>query len=249
MAVFRATPQPAGSDQYGTWDAAYLLGSLSSDERSEFESHLRGCSACSHSVSELADIPGLLALLDAEDFDDIDTIRESTRSHGATAAAPTIVALQPATRWRRRRHSPPAVITVAASLAAAAIVIGWLAFLPSDSPTSPPASAPAQSSALPMTPVRPSPLTATVSLAGHSRDTEIEMRCTYGQERDGAADGDDLAMVVVGRDGSHMQLTTWVGRSGVTASPAGVVALPVDQIAAVQIISAETGDVLLDRTF
>jgi hypothetical protein len=104
-------------------------------------------------------------------------------------------------------------------------------------------------STVPMTPVKPSPLTATVSLAGHSRETEIEMRCTYGQERGGTADDDDLAMVVVGRDGSRTRLTTWVGRTGVTTSPTGVIALPVDQIAAVQVISADTGDVLLNRTF
>jgi hypothetical protein len=115
--------------------------------------------------------------------------------------------------------------------------------------TSPPASPQAQTSALPMTPVTPSPLSATVSLVGHNRHTEIEMRCTYGQEHGGTADDDDLAMVVVGRDGSHTQLTTWVGRSGATASPAGVIALPVDQIAGVQVISAETGDVLLSRMF
>ncbi|HEX4560099.1 MAG TPA: zf-HC2 domain-containing protein [Mycobacterium sp.] len=240
----RATPPPAGDDKYRTWDAAYVLGSLAADERSEFEFHLRACSACSHSVSELADIPGLLALVDVDDFGDIDTIRESAKTHGAMA-----VALKPATRWRRAHHVPSAGITVAACIAAASIVIGGLAFLQSHSLTSPPASPQAQISALPMTAVRPSPLSATVSLAGHSRDTDIEMRCTYGQERDDTADGDDLAMVVVGRDGSHTQLTTWMGHSGVTATPAGVVALPLDQIAAVQIISAHTGDVLLNRMF
>lgn len=248
MAVFRATSQHAGTDKYRTWDAAYVLGSLSDDERIEFESHLRGCSACSHSVSELADIPGLLALVDVQDFEDIDTDSEPTRLHDAADVVPGRMA--PASRWRRRRYLPPAVISVAAFLAAAAIVVGGLAFLPFHSMTSPPSPQQAQMPALPMTPVRPSSLTATVRLAGHAGDTEIEMRCTYGQERDGAADDDDdLAMVVVGRDGSHTQLASWVGRSGVTASPAGVIALPVDQIAAVQVISAKTGDVLLNRMF
>lgn len=243
MAVFRGASQPTDGDKYRTWDAAYVLGSLSRDERGEFESHLRGCSACSRSVGELADIPRLLALLDAGD---IDTNFESTRSVGVTAVAPGIVAPQSARR-RWRHYSPPAAIAVAACLATVAVFIGGLAFLRLQSPTSPPQ---AQLSAAPMTPVRPSPLTATVSLASHRQDTEIEMSCTYGQERGGTADDDDdLAMVVVGRDGSHTQLTTWVGHTGATASPTGVIALPVDQIAAVQVISADTGDVLLNRTF
>ena len=238
MATLRATSQPSSSDKYRTWDAAYVLGSLSRDEQIEFESHLHGCPACSNSVSELADIPGLLALLDVHDFD---ALGESTTPHGATAVAPGIVGSRPA----RRRPALQAATTAAACIAALTFAIGGLAFLPSDSLTSPPA----QMSALPMTPVRPSPLTATVSLAGHSRDTEIQMRCTYGQEREGTADDDELAMVVVSRDGSRRQLTTWVGRSGAIASPAGVVELPIGQIAAVQVVSADTGEVLLNRTF
>ncbi|MDT5019219.1 MAG: hypothetical protein QOD39_5379, partial [Mycobacterium sp.] len=39
---------PRGGDQlhddrYATWDAAYVLGSLSDDERREYEAHLATC--------------------------------------------------------------------------------------------------------------------------------------------------------------------------------------------------------------
>ena len=38
---------PAGdSHDYATWDAAYVLGSLSSAERREFEAHLSVCPSC-----------------------------------------------------------------------------------------------------------------------------------------------------------------------------------------------------------
>ena len=243
MRTFRATSQPAGGDKYRTWDAAYVLGSLSREERIEFESHLRGCPACSSAVSELADIAGLLAQLDVRDFDALD---QSPRPHAATAVAPRLVGPTPV--WRR--PALQAALVAAACIAATAIVIGALAFLRSDSLTSPPpASSQAQMSALPMTPVRPSSLTATVSLVGRSGDTEIQMRCTYGQEPDGGADSDELAMVVVGRDGTRRQLTNWVGHSGTTTTPAGIVALPVGQIAEVQVVSADTGDVLLNRIF
>lgn len=39
-------------------------------------------------------------------------------------------------------------------------------------------------------------------------------------------------------------LATWIGRPGIVAAPAADLALPIDQIAAVQVISADTGDVL-----
>ena len=53
---------PAGaSHDYATWDAAYVLGSLSSADRREFEAHLSGCPICSQSVGELSGIPALLS--------------------------------------------------------------------------------------------------------------------------------------------------------------------------------------------
>jgi hypothetical protein len=52
----------------------------------------------------------------------------------------------------------------------------------------------------------------------------------------------------VGRDGSHTQLATWIVRPGIVASTAGSVALPVDEIASVQVVSADTGDVLLQTS-
>jgi hypothetical protein len=60
--------------------------------------------------------------------------------------------------------------------------------------------------------------------------------------------GDKLAMVVVGRDGSHSQLVTRVALTGVTATSAGSVSMVIDQIAAVEIVFAGPGDALLQRS-
>jgi hypothetical protein len=51
------------ADRYRDWDAAYVLGSLSSTERLEYEEHLAQCPRCSAAVAELAGLPGLLASL------------------------------------------------------------------------------------------------------------------------------------------------------------------------------------------
>ena len=59
---------------------------------------------------------------------------------------------------------------------------------------------------------------------------------------------DTLAMVVVGHDGSRTRLATWVANPRHTATPAGSISTPVDQIASVQVISADNGQVLLERT-
>jgi hypothetical protein len=79
------------------------------------------------------------------------------------------------------------------------------------------------------------------------------MNCTYPAEAGTSApDGDEppakLAMVVVGRDGNHDRLATWMAVKGVRATPDGSTSTPIDQIATVQIVSADTGNVLLQRT-
>ena len=53
--------------RYATWDAAYVLGSLSAADRREFEAHLAGCLDCRDAVAELSGMPALLSQLDSED--------------------------------------------------------------------------------------------------------------------------------------------------------------------------------------
>ena len=50
-------------DRYREWDAAYVLGALSADDRRDFERHLRTCRACAGAVAELAGLPGILSAL------------------------------------------------------------------------------------------------------------------------------------------------------------------------------------------
>lgn len=54
--------------EYGMWDAAYVLGSLSESDHHEFETHLDGCLLCRDAVTELSEMPALLSLLDDDDF-------------------------------------------------------------------------------------------------------------------------------------------------------------------------------------
>ena len=53
-------------DPFSDWDAAYVLGALSMDDRALFERHLVGCVSCAGAVAELAGIPGILTKLDTQ---------------------------------------------------------------------------------------------------------------------------------------------------------------------------------------
>jgi hypothetical protein len=143
-------------------------------------------------------------------------------------------------RWRRRRTR---VVTWVASTAAAAVLAiavfvglhGW-------------SSAPSQqvTASEPMAQVGTSLLTSTVAVSSQHWGTSINLRCVCLAPL--TAHHDTLAMVVLGRDGSQTRLATWVAVPGHTASPAGAISTPIDQIAAVQVVAADTGQVLLQRS-
>ena len=54
-------------DSFREWDAAYVLGALSAEDRRDFERHLPTCPACAAAVAELAGLPGILAVLPVAD--------------------------------------------------------------------------------------------------------------------------------------------------------------------------------------
>jgi hypothetical protein len=234
------------SDQYATWDAAYVLGALSDADRHEFEGHLNACPTCHRAVGELAGMPGLLAQLSREEVESIDA--SGSPDEGLSALRPEMLGSLLDEVSRRRRRARWLACTGGLA-AAAAVAIGLFVAIRPGPATSPPSPQTVVASALPMAPVTPSQLTATVNLVSHSWGTGIELNCTYAAEPPGQSDdGDRLAMVAVGRDGSHTRLSTWIARPGIVASTAGATSLPVDQIASVQVVSADTGVIFLQTS-
>ncbi|MGB3520655.1 MAG: carotenoid oxygenase family protein [Mycobacterium sp.] len=76
--------------EYGLWDAAYVLGSLSESDYREFETHLDGCLLCQDAVTELAEMPAVLSLLDEEDFTETDDVTADSEFTAGSAAAGVI---------------------------------------------------------------------------------------------------------------------------------------------------------------
>lgn len=229
--------------RYAMWDAAYVLGSLSAAERREFELHMRQCPACREAVAELSGVPALLSQLDRAE---VAAISESGTTAGTPLATPEmspelLPTLLEKVRWRRRRTR---ITAWAASAAAAAVLgVGVLVGVQGLSLTSPQQVTAASQ---PMAQVGTNLLASTVAVTGQHWGTSINLRCVCLAPLN--ARHDTLAMVVVGRDGSQTRLATWVAEPGHTATPAGSISIPVDQIAAVQVVSADNGQVLLQRS-
>lgn len=51
----------APTDPFREWDVAYVLGSLSPDDRQAYERHLEVCAPCEQAVCQLAGMTGLLS--------------------------------------------------------------------------------------------------------------------------------------------------------------------------------------------
>ena len=232
---------PSG-DRYVTWDAAYVLGSLSSAERREYEAHLEVCDRCRADVADLSGMPALLAMLDTADVEaltseqELPPLRPELRQQVLDRV-----------RWRRRaRLLTTAVVSMAAAVLAIGLVIAIrpeLVGLQSGTTT--------QSAAqeLPMTELVETPFSATVALSSFAWGTRIDMACSYGDwSGGGGPPPSNLGMVVVDRDGGRAQIATWLGMSGATALPSGNTPTPIADIASVQLVSADTGKVLLERT-
>jgi putative zinc finger protein len=228
-------------DRYVTWDAAYVLGSLSSNERREYEAHLETCARCRSAVAEISGIPALLAMMDLEDVRALDEQTTET-----PPLRPEVLdSILDKVRWRRRRSRwlTSAAVGVAAALLAVGVVIairpeivGLENYEPQET-----------TQAMEMTKVSTTPINATISLTGFGWGTRIDMACTYGDWGQRDAPPQNLGMVVVGRDGSHDQVATWLGLSGATALPSANTPMQKDEIAVVQLVSSDSGKVLLEK--
>jgi hypothetical protein len=229
-------------DRYVTWDAAYVLGSLSSAERREYEAHLETCQRCRSAVAEISGIPALLAMLDLEDVRALEDETPET-----PPLRPEVLdSVLDKVRWRRRRSRwlTSAAVGVAAALVAVGLVVairpeivGLENYTPQQT-----------TQALDMNKVSDTPINASITLTDFGWGTRIDMACSYGDwGQSGNTPPQNLGMVVVGRDGSHTQVATWLGLSGATALPSATTPKQKDEIAAVQLVSPDSGKVLLEK--
>ncbi len=228
-------------DRYVTWDAAYVLGSLSGNERREYEAHLESCPRCRSAVAELSGIPALLAMLDLEDVRALDEQTPET----PPLRPEVLESVLDKVRWRRRRSRW--LTSAAVGLAAALLAVGMVIAIRPETLGLETYAPQENAQGLDMTKVNETPIAASITMTGFGWGTRIDMACTYGDWGQSGGPPQNLGMVVVGRDGSHTQVATWLGLSGATALPSATTPMPKDEIAAVQLVTPDNGKVLLEK--
>lgn len=258
-----------GSDRYREWDAAYVLGALSSEDRREFEAHMAECDECTRAVSELAGMPGLLGSVDLDSIDlNASGLDPGVRPRPdpvrppAPNLLPRLLAAARRERRRTRTAMAGALAGVAAAAAALALVLpvalgGGVPPASVGGPSAPGAQSGAPSNLavdewVEMSPVVPSPLSAEFILAAESWGSRIESRCRYAasdMRRPVYNVGEQgYALYVTDTSGEPTAVATWSAAPGSSVEAVGTTGLRLHEIVRVDIRSLATGQVLLVST-
>jgi hypothetical protein len=236
-------------DRYYDWDASYVIGALSADERREYERHLAECDACREQVADLAGVPSLLAMVPRAQVGAADVVVAGTGGAAdprmPSASLPRLLAAARKQR-RRSRLLVAGAVTVAAGLAAslALVLPSWTGGQPPVPSASQAAPAQPQQATVALEQAVPSPLTADVTLVDHAWGTRIDSHCSYAETLYGSS-AQAYAMYVTDRQGAEAEVATWLARPGTTVEAVGTTWLRAGDIAVVDIRSVSTGEVLL----
>ena len=223
--------------RFAEWDSAYVLGALSPADRREFEEHLETCELCARGVAELAAMPGLLARLAPERARAL-----AVDPDGASLPGPRddlLDAVRLADRRRRTRRTWFSWGTVAAAAAVAILAI-TLPLSLGQSVTG--RESVAFEAAVDV------PLTATATLTRVEWGTRIDLDCRYAVtdvDADVPEDGWSYSLVVVERDGTRSEVSSWRARPGDAARLSAASAADLDDIASLEIQATSSGDVLM----
>ena len=186
-------------DQFAQYDAAYVLGALSPEDRLAFEAHLETCTTCADGVRDLAGLPGLMARVPLEQ------VLDPPVEQPPATLLPSLSFAVRRERRRRRWVAAAAGIAAAAVLAVGAVAVGG-------SRTGTPAPATA-AAGIPMTQVVRAPLHASARFVDMAWGTRIDLTCTY-DTTDAWLSGATYALVVVDRTGGSQQVATWTAVPG-----------------------------------
>lgn len=221
---------------YLQWDAAYVLGALSSNERREFEQHLAGCPRCQRAVSELAGMPGLLAQASPEDAAALTGAVEDLDDVPPPDLGPTLLSR---VRHNRRQRM---LLTVGAIAAALVLIVGGVGWMFSRGIIGTPSTY-----RIAFSSVVPSGITAVVDVTPGRSETTLRVECQYAGTEASSTGGPygEYAIWVRDRSGNESEVKSWYAKPNKVMRPGGTAPIATWRLDEVEIREARTGEVLL----
>jgi hypothetical protein len=220
----------APDDDLAEWDAAYILGALSLEDRRTYEGYLAANPARAAELTEFAGMPGILNALSR---DEAVALTELAGAPPSEDRPDNIASLAHAAAKRQQRSRRTWLATAVASAAALVItggVVGAMVF-----PRSP---APVQTVA--MQAMQPTPrggLTAELAVTEKKWGTELNWACQY--TKDWSRNVDSYDIVVTTHDGVQSAVGSWKPAGDEATGLSAATSIPTSQIRTVDI--RETG--------
>jgi hypothetical protein len=227
-------------DKYREWDAAYVLGSLSTDERREYERHLSGCSACTSAVAELAGMPGFLMKIDANAAGAL--VETTSRENVFALPLEPIQSLARAAirRKTRLRRQMAAGMAVAASFVLVVGLAVGLNIHSSNTPNQGQVSIALVGTKINMVAVEANAMTVDMRVFKKKWGTQFSWNCAYGNDAVSSVAPQSYDLVVTQTSGVKTTVATW-SQAGTSAK--GLVAstrFPLAQIKSVEVQYTDT---------
>lgn len=227
-------------DKYREWDAAYVLGSLSTDERREYERHLANCPACTNAVAELAGMPGFLMKIDANTAGALVSAPD-----GGNVFALPLEPIQSLARAAIKRKASLRRRTVAGMAVAASfvMVIGLLVgsnLHSSDNSPGGQATVLTAGTKISMVAMEKDAMVVDMRVTKKRWGTQFSWNCSYGNSEVTAATPESYDLVVTDASGTATTVATW-SQAGTSAK--GLVAstrIPLSKIKTVEVQYSDT---------
>lgn len=216
----------APDDDLAEWDAAYVLGALSLEERRIYESYLAANPARAAELTELAGMPGILNALSR---DEAVALTDLAGAPPAEDRPDNVASLAQAAAKRQQRSRRTWLATAVASAAALVItggVVGATVF--------PRSSAPTQTVA--MQAMQPTPrggLTAELAVTEKKWGTELHWACQY--TKDWSRNVGSYDIVVTTHDGVQRAVGSWKPAGDEATGLSAATSIPAAQIRTVDI--------------
>jgi hypothetical protein len=211
-------------DDLAEWDAAYVLGALSLEDRRAYENYLAANPQRSAELAELAGMPDILSVLSRDEAVAL------TDLGGAPAlVAPDNVASLAQSAAKRQRRSRRTGLAVAVAVAAALAIVGGVV-----GATVFPRAGSVQTVAMaPMQPGSRDGLTAQLAVTEKKWGTELNWACKY--TKDWSRDVDSYDIVVTTKDGAQTAVGSWTPAGDEATGLSAATSIPTSEIRSVDI--------------
>jgi len=217
-------------DEFSNYDAAYVLGALSPQDRHAYEQHLRECPDCTDAVGKLAGMPGLLARVPLTDL----LVDDADHEPPETLLPELVHRVNRLRRRRLRAAIAGAVLTTAAAVAAILV-----AFTPHSS------TSPAPPRAASMQQLDQAFMSVSAQLVKRSWGTQIDLKCSYHTSKKYRPS--DYTLVVFDKHGKAHEIASWKSVPGQVSTVNGSTALQKTAIARLDVRNSD-GDPILRLT-